>query len=80
MQLDGVLDVVDGFLVRFALTLATLESGAGNEKTVGVFFDDDWKSNVLHDLGRYRSVLGAGKTEFAEGCEWGRARLSMGNC
>ncbi len=49
VQLDGVLDVVDGFLVRFALTVATLERRAGNKKTIGVCFDDDGKSDVLHD-------------------------------
>src|SRR5260370_10512789 len=69
VQLDGILDVVDSLFVGFALTVATLKSGAGNEKTIGVCFNDDRKGNVLHDLGHYRSVLGPSKTEFAEGCK-----------
>jgi hypothetical protein len=68
-------DVVDSLFVCFALTVATLESGAGNEKTVGVCFDDDWKSDVLHDVAHYRSVMGTGETESAEECDGGRARL-----
>src|SRR5712692_5080647 len=61
VQLDGIFDVLDSFFVRVALAVATLERGAGNEKAVGVRFDDDGKSNVLHDLGHYRSVLGMAK-------------------
>ena len=75
MQLDGVLYVVDGLFVCFTLAIATLESGAGNEKTVSVRFDDDWKSDVLHDVADYRAVMGTGETEFAEECDGGRARL-----
>jgi len=72
VQFDGILDVVDGFLLRFALTVAALESGARNEITIGVRFDDDGKSDVLHDSGHCRSALGTGKTEFAEECGRGR--------
>jgi hypothetical protein len=61
VQLNGILDVVDGFLVGFALTVATLESGAGNEETIGVRCDDDGKSNVLLDSGPYRSKAPHGK-------------------
>ena len=75
VQLDGVLYVVDGLFVCFALAIATLESGTGNEKTVGVRFDDDWKSDVLHDVAHYRSVMGTGETEFAEECDGRRTRL-----
>ncbi len=57
VQLNGIFNVVHGFLVRFALTVATMESGTGNEKTMGVCFDDDPKSDVSHRLGHYRSVL-----------------------
>jgi len=75
VQLDGIFDVVDGFLMGFALTVATLERGEGNEKTVGVRFDDNGKSDVLHDVAHYRAVMGTGETEFEEGCDGGRARL-----
>jgi len=78
VQPDGVLDVVDSFFVRFALTVATLERGAGNEKTIGVRFNDDRKSNVLHDFGQYTSVLGHDKTESVEECE-SVARLAKEN-
>jgi len=71
VQLNGILDVLDSFFVRAALAVATLERGAGNEKAIGVRFDDDGKSYVLHDLSHYRSVLGHGKTDFVEGCEKG---------
>jgi hypothetical protein len=50
VQPDGILDVVDSFFVRFALTVATLERRAGNEKAIGVCFNDDRKGNVLHDF------------------------------
>src|SRR5260370_29342068 len=73
VQLNGILDVLDGFFLGIALAVAALERGAGNEKAIGVRFDDDRKSNVLHDLGHYRSVLEPGKPEFVEGCETGRA-------
>src|SRR5712664_3505156 len=73
VQLNGILDVLDGFFVGVALAVTALERGAGNEKAIGVRFDDDRESNVLHDLGHYRSVLEPGKPEFVEGCETGRA-------
>jgi hypothetical protein len=69
VQPDGILDVGDSFFVRFALTVATLKSGAGNEKAIGVCFNDDRKGNVLHDFGQYTSVLGHDETESAEECE-----------
>jgi hypothetical protein len=56
MQPDGILDVVDSFFVSFALTVATLERRAGNEKAVGVCFNDDRKGNVLHAFGQYVGV------------------------
>jgi len=54
VQLNGVLDVLYRFLVRIALAVAALERGAGSEKAIGIRFDDDGKSNVLHDLKHYR--------------------------
>ncbi len=60
VQLNGVLDVLDSSFVSVALAVATLERGAGHEKAIGVRFDDDGKSYVLHDLGHYGSVLEAG--------------------
>jgi hypothetical protein len=69
VQPDGILDVVDSFFVGFALTVATLERRAGNEKAIGVCFNDDRKGNVLHDFGQYTSVLGHEKTECVEECE-----------
>ena len=80
VQLDGILDVVDSLFVGFALTVATLKSGARNEKTIGVCFNDDRKGNVLHDLGHYRSVLGPSKTEFAEGYKSRPTREKKMNC
>jgi hypothetical protein len=71
VQLNGILNVFDRFFVRLALAVATLEHGAGNEKAVSVGFDDNWKSNVFHDKGHYRSTLDHGKTEFGKGCEKG---------
>jgi len=59
VQPDGILDVVDRFFVRFTLTVTTLQRRAGNEKAIGVCFNDDWKGNVLHDFRQYTSVLGA---------------------
>ncbi len=50
VQLDGVLNVLDSFFVCVALAVATLKRRAGNEKTIRVRFDDDWKSNVLRPL------------------------------
>jgi hypothetical protein len=49
VQLDGILDVLDSFFVGVALAITALERGAGNEEAIGVRFDDDRKSNVLHD-------------------------------
>jgi hypothetical protein len=69
VQPDGILDVVDSFFVRFALTVTTLERRAGNEKAIGVCFNDDWKGNVLHVFGQYTSLLGHDKTESVEGGE-----------
>jgi len=57
VQFDGILNVFDGPFVRFALTVAALKRGAGNEKAIGVRFDDDGKSNVPHDFNDYKSVL-----------------------
>src|ERR1700687_965326 len=68
VQLNGILNVVDSFFVRIALAVATLDGGAENEIAIRVRFYDDRKSNVLHDLGHYRSVLEPGKLEFVEGC------------
>jgi hypothetical protein len=69
VQPDGILDVVDSFFVRFALTVATLERRAGNEKAIGVRFNDNRKGNVLHDFGQYTSLLEHDKTESMEECE-----------
>src|SRR6267378_1143372 len=81
VQLDGILDVVDSLFVGFALTVATLKSGAGNEKTIGVCFNDDRKGNVLHDLGQYRSVLGPSKNRIRRRVQEGRpTREKKMNC
>lgn len=69
VQPDGILDVVDSFFVRFALTVATLERRAGNETAIGVCFNDDRKRNVLHGFGQYTSVWRHDKTESVEWCE-----------
>lgn len=45
-EADGVFDVLDGFLISLALTVAALERGAGDEITVGVGFDDDGKRQI----------------------------------
>ena len=63
VQLNRVLDVLNRFFVSVALAVTTLERGARNEKPVRVSFDDDGKSNVLHNSNHYRSALKGGKTE-----------------
>src|SRR6266581_2825988 len=67
VQLDGILDVLDGFFVGVALAVAALERGAGNEKAIRVCLDDDGKSNVLHDFCHYRPLSNLNKIDFA-GC------------
>ncbi len=69
MQFNGVLDVLDSFLVRVALAVAALKRGTGNEVAIGVRFDDDRKGDVFHNLGHYMSQLDSGIPEFAAGCE-----------
>jgi hypothetical protein len=69
VQLNGVLNVLDGFLVRVALAVAALKRGTGNEVAIGVRFDDDRKSNVFHNSGHYKPQLESGIPEFAERCE-----------
>src|ERR1700676_1745587 len=49
MQPNGVLCVLDGFLVRFALAVATLKRRTRNEVPIGITFDNDGKSNVFHN-------------------------------
>jgi hypothetical protein len=69
VQLNGVLNVLDGFLVRVALAVAALKRGTRNEVAIGVRFDDNRKSNVFHNLGHYMPQLESDIPEFAAGCE-----------
>jgi len=73
VQLDSILDVADSFFVRFALTVATLERRAGDEKTIGIGFNDNRKCDVLHDFSHYRVVLRARQNGIC-----GRSAKSVG--
>jgi hypothetical protein len=49
VQADGVLDVLNGFLVGAPLTVTTLKRRARDEIAVRISLYDDRKGDVFHD-------------------------------